>query len=114
MTAPLRNLSSSTWALERGSWPALRSAGSSRPPERTDAAARLGFIHSEIVNSMHCQARGAVVAADERLDTAARALPPAYRRSVRGRCFAMLPAQPRDDQPISPLVWRTARVIFRE
>lgn len=115
MTARLLDLPSSILALERGNWPVLAAgAAVQRRAQRTDEAARLGFIHSEIAESMHCQARGSVVAADARLAAAARALPAAYRYSVRGHCFAVLPAHPPNDQIIPLLIWRTARVIFRE
>ena len=109
MTTPAWDLSATTRALERGNWPLLTPAAL-----QSLAGPELVTLQLAVAVSMKCQAVGRATWADERLDMAARALPTAFRRSVRGRCFAVLPAPPHDDDLIPMLVWRTARVIYRE
>lgn len=114
MTAPAWDLSVTTRALERGNWPLLTPAALQGLAGPTEDRARLVTLQLAVAESMRCQAEGWATSADERLDMAARALPTAFRRSERGRCFAVLPAPPHDDDVIPMLVWRTARVIYRE
>ena len=111
---PPDDLTGTTRALERGNWPVLTPAVLRHLAGPTEQRARLGAIQLLVVASQRSQARGEVVEADEHLDTAARALPPTFRRIERGRCYAVLPGPPPAEDPDSVLIWRTARVILRE
>jgi hypothetical protein len=111
---PPSDLTGTTRALERGNWPVLTLAVLRHLAGPTEQRARLGAIQLLVAASQRSQARGEVVEADEHLDTAARALPPTFRRIERGRCYAVLPGPPPADDPESVLIWRTARMILRD
>lgn len=114
MTVPPQDLAATTRALERGNWTILTPAALRRLAGPSEETAWLAGIQLGLAASMRCQAMGAVTRADELLNTAAKALPRAFQRSVRGRWIAVLPARPPDDVRVPLLIWRTARVIFRE